>query len=1118
MPVALRGSLLSHAYAEHRLARDFAGRLGEGSRENGRSSIRRVWRRAVLGLGPSSGATAVMDLVVVPVLTALGMEVTDIRRREQGFCTARAERLGTVAAALLATPWGASLDRTRRDGVAHADATGARWAVVSDGRAIRLVDPARAFARTYLELDMALSVDDDRSFDTFWALLRGEALASSLDNPRALVQEVLEAAERHALGVCRSLREGVLDALSALLQGSVDRAVTTRSKRARPAVLAILHEECLTIVYRLLFLLFAEARSLVPLWHPVFREGYSVEALCRLAEDPERPPGLWDSLQAMCRLAHRGCRAGDLIVTPFNGRLFAPGGTASADRRGISDDMVRDALVALASRPEGTAGRRRVCYADLGVEQLGVVYESLLDYRPTVANAEPSASQRASRPALALEAGSGHRKATGSFYTPRSITEYLVRRTLHPIVTGQSAEGILDLRIVDPAMGSGAFLVAACRYLAAAYEGALLAEGGCSARELDAETRAGFRRLVAQRCLYGVDLNPMAVQLACLSLWLATLAAERPLSFLDHRLRVGNSLVGASLADMARQPPGPRASQAGSRRLPLFASDEIVAMLRETVPGRRRLEMERDETVDVVRGKEQALARLASTGSPLSRWKQLADVWCSAWFWTGGDSAPPGKAFPDLTDAVLGRTSALPPALSAAWLQRAADIGREQRFFHWTLEFPEVFYEEDGRPRRNGGFDAVLGNPPWDMLRADDAASTTPVRNMGRFVRSAGIYQASGSGHVNLYQLFVERSLGLLRSGGRLGLVVPSGLAVDHGGSDLRRELLHRADTDTILGFDNRGGIFPVHRSLRFLLWTATSGRPTEAIQCRFGEDDPSTLDRIPDAGDEGGAPASILVTRAFVERYSPRQAVIPHLRSALDLRIAEKIACTVPSLGDADWSIRFSRELNATDDRPRMSRAGGGLPVLEGKHLSPFAVDAGGASWFVRMDEATRLVDPARTFMRERLAYRDVASSTNALTLIAAILPRSVVTTHTVFCLATDLEANLQRYLCGMLNSYVANYLVRLRTTTHVTAAAMSELRIPRAVAGSRPFDTMSRLTHRLIASRGTDEDAHAELQATAARLYGLDREEFARVLDTFPLVVEARRRAALRVFEALV
>jgi hypothetical protein len=104
------------------------------------------------------------------------------------------------------------------------------------------------------------------------------------------------------------------------------------------------------------------------------------------------------------------------------------------------------------------------------------------------------------------------------------------------------------------------------------------------------------------------------------------------------------------------------------------------------------------------------------------------------------------------------------------------------------------------------------------------------------------------------------------------------------------------------------------------------------------------------------------------------------------------------------------------------------------------------------------------------------------------------------------------------MLNSYVANYLVRLRTTTHVTAAAMSELRIPRAVAGSRPFDTMSRLTHRLIASRGTDEDAHAELQATAARLYGLDREEFARVLDTFPLVVEARRRAALRVFEALV
>jgi hypothetical protein len=1118
MPVALRGSLLSHAYAEERLAEDFAGQLGEATRDSGRSAVRRAWRRAGAGLGPASGAAAVVDVAVLPIMQALGLDVRDVRRRERGFCTARAERDGAVVAALLVTPWAEPLDRIRRDAVAHADSCGSQWAVVSDGRAIRLTDSARSYARSYLELDLALAVDDDLSFQIFWGLLRGEALAPSREPSGSLVQQVLAASERHAAGVCRSLREGVLEALSALLQGAVDRV-----GRGRPAIppaqlLATLHEECLTIVYRLLFLLFAEARSLVPVWHPVFREGYSIEALGRLAEECARPRGLWDALQAVCRLASRGCHAGDLIVTPFNGRLFAPARTASADRCGIGDDMVREAVIALSTRPDGAAGRRRVGYADLGVEQLGAVYESLLDYRPAADRAGRPCFRREGRRVVSLREGSGRRKATGSFYTPRSLTEYLVRRTLHPIVHGRSADDILGLRIVDPAMGSGAFLVAACRYLAAAYEAALLAEGGCSPRELDAGTRAEFRRLVAQRCLYGVDLNPMAVQLACLSLWLATLAADRPLSFLDHHLRVGDSLIGAAPSDIARQPPGPRRRPARLRHLPLFDSNEIAAMLRETLPARQRLALERDDTADIVRAKERLLARLGERDSIVARWKQLADLWCSVWFWNDADGSapPPARAFSDLADEVLRGRSSLPPSLGARWRDRATAIAAERRFFHWALEFPEVFFEEDGRPRADGGFDAVLGNPPWDVLRADPGSKTS-VRHMVGFVRSAGIYRASTGGHVNLYQLFVERALGLLRTRGRLGLVVPSGLAIDHGGSELRRWLLDRCDTDSLVGFDNRAGIFPVHRGLRFLLLTSTAGRPTTTISCRFGADDPAVLDRVPDGGDAPASMSPILLTRAFIDRFSPGHAVIPHLGSAADLGIAEKIGSTAPALSERAWAIRFSRELNATDDRPHLSRARHGLPVLEGKHLSPFTVDVAASAWTISRDAAARRVDPARTFLRERLAYRDVASATNALTLIAAVLPPSVLTTHTVFCLATDLGLRLQQYLCGMLNSYVANYLVRLRVTTHVTTAVMAELRVPRAAEHSTEFDAICRLTGRLMAARGADEEAHAQLQAVAARIYGLDRDEFSHVLGTFPLVAETRRQAALRRFESL-
>ena len=147
---------------------------------------------------------------------------------------------------------------------------------------------------------------------------------------------------------------------------------------------------------------------------------------------------------------------------------------------------------------------------------------------------------------------------------------------------------ILSLRVLDPAMGSGAFLVAACRYLASAYEAALVRDGAVSGEDITEVDRAEFRRAVAQRCLYGVDINPMAVQLGRLSLWLATLSADRPLTFLDHRLRAGNSLVGASLSDLARQPPGGD-RRARPTRLPLFGERRRTgAMLREAIAVGRR--------------------------------------------------------------------------------------------------------------------------------------------------------------------------------------------------------------------------------------------------------------------------------------------------------------------------------------------------------------------------------------------------------------------------------------------------------------------------------------------------------------------------------------------------
>jgi hypothetical protein len=248
-------------------------------------------------------------------------------------------------------------------------------------------------------------------------------------------------------------------------------------------------------------------------------------------------------------------------------------------------------------------------------------------------------------------------------------------------------------------------------------------------------------------------------------------------------------------------------------------------------------------------------------------------------------------------------------------------------------------------------------------------------------------------------------------------------------------------------------------------------------------------------------------------------QLAVPDIRSAADLRIAAKIAFSIPAIGDPEgWRVHFGRELNATDDRHHFSSGGAGLPVIEGKHLRPFGVELPSAEDGARIPAriAARLLDPPRTFRRARLGYREVAAATNRLTLIAAIIPADVVTTHTIFCIKETIAETAQHYLCGMFNSFVANYLVRMRVGTHVTAAIIDRLPVPRPPLGSRAYLRLAALSRRLR-RRDTAAD-RARLQALAARLYEVTEDEFAHVLGTFPLVPEADRAAALSAFRYIV
>jgi len=263
------------------------------------------------------------------------------------------------------------------------------------------------------------------------------------------------------------------------------------------------------------------------------------------------------------------------------------------------------------------------------------------------------------------------------------------------------------------------------------------------------------------------------------------------------------------------------------------------------------------------------------------------------------------------------------------------------------------------------------------------------------------------------------------------------------------------------------------------------------------------------------------MLSRARIEALNPEHLTIPEVTSVAALALLTSVADRIPALADhRGWNARFGRELNATDDRQhfqkRTSRASRLLPVVGGKHVAPFQVDVTRSSCGISIEAARSLLVPEITFDRARIAYRDVASATNRLTLIAAMLPRRTVSTHTLFCLKSPLAEREQWCLLGLLNSLVANYLVRLHVTTHVTTALMSRLPVPRPAGDSIEFNRLARLSRRLNAAGISDESAdYAELNAIAARLYGLTTEEYAHVVESFPLLPKSLRSACLTTYQ---
>ena len=762
---------------------------------------------------------------------------------------------GRIAAVADAARWNLPLDVA--DPVSHHNPTfrliaasetaGSEWAILTNGREWRLHSAHwRSRAEAWFTADLArmLEEGDEEAFRLFHLFFRAESYRG---DPRtggtAFVDAAMAAAAERGAELERRLREAIFgDVFERLARGFVDGRRRRGIVDSTDAALHEVYEGTLRLLYRLLFLLHAEARDLLPARD---ERGYGARSLARLrqtvaarrdAGQPLSPlsTAVWDELVALFDLVARGNSA--MGVPRCDGAVFRPDDARDDFLRenAVSDFFLVHALDHLSR----DADRRFLDYRALPVEQLGALYEGLLDHRLTV--------DEGGKPVLL---GDGDRRATGSYYTPRWIVDYLAAETVGPALAERetrfresmgevaglrarhaaaegddrarlereihavrewAADDLLSLRVCDPAMGSGHFLVHAADWITARIA-ALLDElpGNPVTARLAAQRReivaalsahsarvdparigdaALLKRTVVRRCLFGVDLSPMAAELARVSLWLDAFVPGAPLPLLDHHLKCGNALVGTRVDEVQRAiEEDPRGQ--------LDAFGGPFRELLRTFAGLRDVAREDDATAEAA---EATARRFADFERAVSPYRRLLDVWVSRAFGNrlGGELASLHGT--EVLDAARGVHTAFGPAHREA-IARSENLAAEHRFFHWDLEFPEVYADlERGVWRNAPGFDVVIGNPPY--VRHEQVAGLKPFL--------AAAHADVHDGAADLYVYFVHQGLALLRPGGRVAFVLANKWLRAGYGEALRRFLAERGETERIVDFGH-AAVFP---------------------------------------------------------------------------------------------------------------------------------------------------------------------------------------------------------------------------------------------------------------------------------------------------------------------
>lgn len=1041
----------------------------------------------------------------------------------------------TITPGQMALP-GMSVDRTpeEQQAINYAFGNNSAWAILTNFEKLRLFNARRdwlvlSFERPSAYLD---------NFDLLWQLAYPSVLNGSLD---------VLSSQRHTEDVDKDYLAFINEWRQKLAEEIVQRASDNPWVHLSTGQvdLPLLRSVVQRFLDRLVIIRFAEDHLVIP--PGTLRDLYEVR---------QKNPYTFTMNEFVARFFRR-------FDQQHNSALFAPG---PVDAVSLSDD----ALLPLISKLY--EARYRAMPADI----LGNTYEQYLGKALVIHNGSVITRDN-------LET----RKKQGSYYTPQVIVRHIVDHSLGrylygtqtgqptgdplPGATRKTAADIRHLRVLDSACGSGSFLIYAYQVLerfyraeleriereAEARRAQLAAQGTVDPLDLQIELTPfiterdrirDYPRLILEHHLYGVDLDPQAAEIAVVNLMMRAMegrhTSKRLPLILNQNVKVGNALVGL-------RPDDPR---------------------------------------------------LADHRADLARIRRLrADLIATP------HGAEHDRIIHDLQTAAAALNATFAPAFAAHF----TDPDRVHPF-HWGAEFPEVFYDADGAPLPDPGFDIIIGNPPWEILKPDlrefyaqfddriesklnrrqveqrieelDAEDprrrarfqrqTRTIEETAAWVRQADDYTRQGRGDTATHKLFTERMYTLLRQGGRLGYVVPSGIYTDLGTKDLRQMLLDEGNIQYIYSFSNERFFFPgVDHRFKFALIGAQKGPQADGFWAafRFNPRVAIAPDDLPAfLADERNL---FYMRRDSLEKFSPDSLGVMEFQNPRDYAIADRIYADHPKLGDhidGTWNVKFTREFDKTNDRSLFNYSKQGLPIFEGENLGFYGEMLRPPT--VYMDENKGRKKLLRPLIRQagetlsdtqipldyedyRFGFRRIARSTDIRTLIVSYLPKSSFAMYTLTTTVQHyfdgdsfrpyMTKSEEMFLYTCMASFVLDYMIRFQVAASVAMFNVYSLPVPRLTAGHPTFDAIVPRAARLTCTRaefadlwqqvmGSPWDAASaatdpaqrqrlrdEIDALVARLYRLTRAEFDHILGTFPLVFpdteagRARRAALLDTFD---